>query len=125
MKDTRLEYKIQQEFFNRCNGYEGNINPTLKKIVPVENAKGAGRGAAGFEYASSIPDTFGHVAVNGFNGAWIEFKRQGKEPSAEQYEKHRELRGDGFAVEWFDNENDAFDFWQAYLNGDYKFLGEK
>ncbi len=124
MKDTRTERQIQQAFFDRCNGYEGNVDPRLKEIVPVENTKGAGAGPAGFEYAAGTPDTFGHVPVeNAFGhrwaGAWIEFKRPGKKPTAAQLKKHRELRELGYAVEWFDNEHEAFDFWQEYLNGEY------
>lgn len=118
MKDTRTEHEIQQALFDRCNGYEGNIDPRLKKLHPVENTKGAGRGPAGFEYAKGIPDAFLPVAVAPFHGAYVELKRQGKKPRTEQYERHRELRADGYAVGWFDDEHKAFEFLQQYLAGE-------
>lgn len=118
MTTTRTERDIQQALFDRCNGYEGNLEPRLKKLHPVENTKGAGRGPAGFEYAAGIPDTFLPVAVPPFHGAYVELKRPGKRPSPLQSERHRELRKDGYAVGWFDNEHMAFDFLLQYLAGE-------
>ena len=119
MQDTRTERQIQQALFDRCNGLEGNADPRLKKLHPVENAKGAGSGPAGYEYASGSPDCFLPFPIAPFHGAYIELKRQGRKPTAKQIAKHKELREDGYAVEWFDNEHDAFDFLVQYLAGDY------
>lgn len=113
------EHDIQRALFDRCNGHEGNIDPRLKKIHPVENTKGSGRGPAGFEYAAGIPDIFLPVPIDPFHGAYIEMKRQGKKPTTAQLTKHKELRADGYAVEWFDNEHEAFDFLVQYLAGEY------
>ena len=124
MKDTRTEHEIQQALFDRCNGYEGNAEPRLKKLHPVENTKGGGRGPAGFEYAAGIPDAFLPVPIEyapgkWFHGAYVEMKRPGKKPNAKQVKRHQELRADGYAVEWFDNEHEAFDFLMQYLVGKY------
>lgn len=118
MKDTRTEHEIQQALFDRCNGYEGNLDPRVKKLHPVENTKGSGRGPAGFEYAAGIPDAFLPVAIRPFHGAYVEMKRQGKEPTRAQLKRHRELRADGYAVGWFDNEHEAFEFLVQYLAGE-------
>lgn len=122
LKDTRSEWEIQEALYGLCNGYESNMNHDLKKLHPVENAKGQGRPPAGAEYAKGIPDNFLPVPVEfapglWWHGAYVELKRPGKKPRSEQLERMRQLRADGYAVAWFVNEYDAFRWLKLYLAG--------
>lgn len=58
---------------------------------------------------NGFPDTF---AARRGTVVLCEFKRDGEEPSAQQLLRHAELRRQGVTVVWFDNLQDAKEFFQ-------------
>lgn len=62
-------------------------------------------------YKVQFPDTNGapdRLFGKDRRGVFIEFKRGNKEPTRQQYKRHKELRElCGFEVYWVDNEQDA------------------
>lgn len=51
----------------------------------------------------------------GTKGVFIEMKREGHEPTEQQYAKLEELRSVGFEVEWFDSAKAAIAFLRSFL----------
>lgn len=118
MTTTIAERQLQQSVMDYCYGYGGNLDERLKRLIPVENAKGAGRGPAGHKYVSGVPDLFLAYPVHPFSGLWIELKRPGQKPKRHQLEFHKRLRADGYAVEWRDNFDATIKAIEQYLAGD-------
>jgi hypothetical protein len=64
-----------------------------------------------------VPDLCLPVPVGKFHGYYIELKAKGKKPSAGQLAEINQLRLDGYAADWFDNDSDAWGAIQSYLSG--------
>lgn len=62
-----------------------------------------------------VPDIFLPVARHGFNGLFIEMKRPGETPTAEQEFWHKVLRDQGYAVVVYDSLEDAICNISGYL----------
>lgn len=64
------------------------------------------------------PDTlFSRKGSHGrLQAIWIEFKRLGEEPGAQQVKRHGELRKSGFIVAWFDTVEGAMAFLTSHKN---------
>ena len=119
----QTERQLQQSIMDWAHGYAGNLDGRLRFLFPVENAKGATRGPAGYEYVSGVPDLFLAVPMEWVDGVqwaglWLELKRKGKKPKAHQLEMHSRLRGQWYAVDWADNYDDAAGIIEQYLAGE-------
>lgn len=113
------EYDEQLTVFEYCHGYAGNIDERLKMLHPVENTKGAGRGPAGFEYCAGVPDMFLAIAIHPFHGLYIEMKTNKGKLSPQQWDYHKLLRWQGFAVQTCYGAEQAIETLTQYLAGEY------
>lgn len=78
---------------------EGKLKAACRRI-----AKAAGLFWANVQgkQINGLPDTIvGHTDLLGV--IWIEFKRPGKEPTEQQYQRIGELRAAGERADWCDN----------------------
>lgn len=109
----------QQTVMDYAHGYGGNLDPRLKLLHPVENTKGSGRGPAGFEYCSGVPDMFLPVAIPPFHGLYIELKTATGKLSKNQKEWQWQLRQQGYAADVAYGADQAIELLRQYLAGGY------
>lgn len=108
MKRTRrddAEHEMQVELVQWCRTGEGaQLAPALTRIVAIPNGGSSTKmmnirmWAEG--RAKGFPDLFLPVALGGHHGAFLELKRPGQVPTAEQFQWLHSLSAAGYLGSW-------------------------
>jgi hypothetical protein len=111
------EYDEQQTVFEYAHGYAGNLDPRLRMLHAVENAKGNGRPPAGSAESAGVPDMFLAVSIAPHHGLYIELKTQTGKVAANQKRWQKALRLQGYASEICYGADGAIETLRQYLDG--------